>query len=150
MKGIDRSPAALAIFALLGLMTPGYAGQEILRGDANHDGAVNLADPVFTLNFLFSGGPPPVALDEMDANDDGRVNIADPIALLTCLLIEGGDLPSPGMYKSGLDPTPDDLDAEAEGDEGAGGHPESEAGDETAGPPHAEDGETTTGAAASR
>ena len=27
--------------------------------DANDDGAINIVDVVFTLNFLFAGGPPP-------------------------------------------------------------------------------------------
>ncbi len=32
-----------------------------IRGDANGDGMVDIADPVSLLNFRFAGGPSPVA-----------------------------------------------------------------------------------------
>jgi len=32
-----------------------------VNGDVNGDDRLNIADPVFMLNFLYSGGPPPVA-----------------------------------------------------------------------------------------
>lgn len=30
---------------------------EFFRGDSNHDGALDITDPVYELNFLFLGGP---------------------------------------------------------------------------------------------
>jgi hypothetical protein len=81
------------------------------RGDANNDGAVDIADVVYILAVLFPDGqPPPVfSWDAMDANDDGFVNIADPTTL--AIYVTGGQ----GLFVSDLgvctlsDPTPDAL-----------------------------------------
>ncbi|MEM7167566.1 MAG: hypothetical protein AAF581_19090 [Planctomycetota bacterium] len=48
------------------------------RGDANSDGTFNIADPVFTLFYLFSFGPGD-CLAAMDANGDDVINVADPL-----------------------------------------------------------------------
>jgi hypothetical protein len=78
-----------------------------IRGDTNLDGAVNISDPVATLNGLFLGDV--IAChDAADANDDGRLNITDPIATLNHLFLGSGDLPAP-FPEPGSDPTPDDL-----------------------------------------
>ncbi len=53
-----------------------------LRGDMDHDGALNVADVTYLVAFLFQGAPPPVCLEEADINGDGEVNISD----LTCLV----------------------------------------------------------------
>jgi hypothetical protein len=45
-----------------------------IRADANGDGAVNIADPSLSLNFLFLGGPEPSA----PFPDCGRVEHAAP------------------------------------------------------------------------
>ena len=97
------------------------------RGDANASGEVNIADAVFTLEFLFSAGVQPDVLDSADANDDGLVNIADPIAILAALFAgEEEDLPPPGMKQEGEDPTEDDLDDEEEEENPGDGEGEGE------------------------
>jgi hypothetical protein len=80
----------------------------IFRGDANHDGAVDMSDAATTLNWLFLGGPCPVCLDEADANDDGKLDVSDPIAILNTLFLGGSSIapPYPGR---GIDGTADDL-----------------------------------------
>jgi hypothetical protein len=83
-------------------------GEAILRGDSNHDGALELSDSVFTLNFLFLGGEAPPCLDEADVNDDGTVNISDPIGLLGFLFLGEGP-PRPPFPEAGVDPTEDGL-----------------------------------------
>jgi hypothetical protein len=80
----------------------------ILRGDASHDGQLDLSDSVLILNRLFLGGPPPVCPDEADVNDNGTVDIADPIALLGFLFL-GERPPRPPFPEPGVDPTPDSL-----------------------------------------
>ncbi|MBI4601575.1 MAG: hypothetical protein HY721_06405 [Planctomycetes bacterium] len=58
-------------------------GRPLLRPeDSNRDGAVDIGDPVFTLNHLFTGGPRPPCLRAADANRSGTVDIADAIATL--------------------------------------------------------------------
>lgn len=82
---------------------------QFIRGDANADFGVNIADAVFILDHLFTQGPAPTCRDTADTNDDGMLNIADPIALLGYLFSQG--LPPPEPFGAcGVDPTPDPLD----------------------------------------
>ncbi len=82
--------------------------QIFFRGDSNSDGAVNLADAQFSLNYLFLSGAEPTCRDAADANDDGKLNISDPIATLVHLFDEERTLPAP-YPNAGVDPTPDTL-----------------------------------------
>jgi len=60
----------------------------LMRGDANHDGVLDLSDPVKILSYLFVGGPPPNCLAVADANVDSSVDISDSILLLTYLFVD--------------------------------------------------------------
>ncbi len=77
-----------------------------MRGDANADGGVNIADAVFILAYYFSGGLDPVCADSADSNDDGGVNIADAVSVLS-YYFSGGTIPDPAG-SCGPDITPDD------------------------------------------
>ncbi len=68
-----------------------YVG--FLRGDANGDGVINVADAMYIINYLFTGGPAPDPLEAGDANCDGTVNIADAMHLINYLFAGG---PPPG------------------------------------------------------
>jgi hypothetical protein len=83
-------------------------GVPIRRGDANHNGSVDIADASYILNFLFLGGPDLRCPDEGDANDDGSLNIADASAILTTLFL-GGSRIAPPFPDPGVDSTPDAL-----------------------------------------
>lgn len=88
-------------------------GEDFQRGDCNTDGSFNIADAVFTLDSLFSGGQTGSCADACDSNDDGSVNIADAIYSLAALFSGGPqpDNPSPGSC--GPDPSiSDPLDCE--------------------------------------
>jgi hypothetical protein len=78
------------------------------RGDANTDGAVDIADAIFSLMYLFGSGSSPTCLDAADANDDGTVDTADSVMILMHLFAGAGDVPEP-CGRCGGDPTPDDL-----------------------------------------
>lgn len=83
-----------------------------LRGDANRDSRLDIADPIALLGRLFLGdasGALPCD-DAADANDDGRIDISDPVAVLGFLFLGGIPLPLPGAGAPGEDPTPDALD----------------------------------------
>ena len=82
-----------------------------IRGDANQDGNIDLADAVTCLTYLFGGGSNTCTL-ALDANDDGQLNIADAITILSHLFASAGDLPPP-FGACGLDPTEDSLPCEA-------------------------------------
>jgi hypothetical protein len=79
-----------------------------LRGDCNGDLAVDIADPVRGLNFLFLGVAAAPCLDACDANDDGAVNITDPIGVLGYLFL-GGPEPAAPFPAVGPDGTEDGL-----------------------------------------
>ncbi len=80
---------------------------EFVRGDVNLDNALDVADPIGALAFLFSGGLLSCEL-AADANDDGSLDISDPITLLDLLFGSGSSLPAPSVC--GADPTPDGLE----------------------------------------
>ena len=82
--------------------------QYFISGDANVDGAINIADIVTELALLFSGLPV-LCLDAADSNDDGAINIADPIYLVGYVL-GSGPAPPPPHILCGPDPTADPLD----------------------------------------
>ena len=80
-----------------------------LRGDANSDEAVDLADALWILSYLFGEGDPPAIPDAADTNHSGVIDLSDPIYLLRFLFLEGvTTLPHPYPY-FGYDPTPDEL-----------------------------------------
>jgi hypothetical protein len=64
----------------------------VLRGDANTDGTLDLADPVRILDHLFLGRPlgcEALVNIAADVNDSGSVQIDDGIALLNFLFLGG-------------------------------------------------------------
>jgi RHS repeat-associated protein len=83
---------------------------EFRRGDADADGRVIITDGIFTLNFLFLGGPEPPCRDAADADDRNVLNLTDAVYLFNFLFLGGPPPPSPGPRDCGPDPTPDTLD----------------------------------------
>jgi hypothetical protein len=55
---------------------------KMICGNPNGDNDVNVGDPVFMINYIFRGGPPPVPWQLGDANCDGDINVADAIFLV--------------------------------------------------------------------
>ena len=69
--------------------------QPFVRGDANADGAANVADAIFILAHLFAGQAAPSCAQAADVNDDGGVNVADAVYLLAYLFAGGHAPPAP-------------------------------------------------------
>jgi len=67
---------------------------DLLRGDANRDSRLNIADPIFALQWLFLSGPEPPCVEAADAQRDGRTDIADAIYIINFLFV-GGPPPQP-------------------------------------------------------
>ena len=61
----------------------------VMRGDANADGAINIADVIYLINYLFLAGSGPCPMEAGDANCDGFIDVAD-IMYLTNYLFLGG------------------------------------------------------------
>jgi hypothetical protein len=85
----------------------GMLDEAFVRGDANQDGQINIADPIVVLNYLFARGKALPCFDAADANDDESINIADAIMALGYLFGGTGALPPPTIC--GPDPAGDAL-----------------------------------------
>lgn len=66
---------------------------QLLPGDCNGDGVVNIADPISALIYLFNPTVTSLACAQAcDSNMDGSIDIADPIHLLGQLFGSGGSV----------------------------------------------------------
>ncbi|MFN0059812.1 MAG: hypothetical protein ACKVX7_15240 [Planctomycetota bacterium] len=91
-------------------------GSFFRRADSNADGAVNIADGIYTLNWLFvPASPSPTCMDAADANDDGSVNIADGIYTLNWLFVPASPPPPSPHPLCSTDPSADALNCAAYG-----------------------------------
>ncbi|MGE3166446.1 MAG: hypothetical protein AB7O52_16210 [Planctomycetota bacterium] len=75
---------------------------EFIRGDADFDGTITLADAVGILGYLT--GASVVCRDALDTNDDGALDIVDPIYLLSYAFLMG-DPPAAPFPGCGTDPS---------------------------------------------
>ncbi len=104
----DGVHGAIAIFNLVSVDSNSYAAtlipgtitleegvfDQFIRGDANGDNSIDIADPVYNLTYLFQAGPQQ-CLSTQDTNADDSVDIADPIYNLTYLFQSGPAPPAP-------------------------------------------------------
>jgi hypothetical protein len=79
-----------------------------IRADSNNDKKVDISDAVWTLSYLFLGGPDHACPDAADSNDDGEVDISDAVFTLGFQFL-GTRPPPPPFPDPGPDPTEDDL-----------------------------------------
>ena len=93
--------------------TPDCVAANFIRGNANDDSKVNIADPVWIISELFREGPASVCKDAADANDDGQVDQTDALFLIMHQF-EMGPAPSAPFGDCGTDPTADDLDCQGD------------------------------------
>ncbi|HAK96789.1 MAG TPA: hypothetical protein DCM87_17805, partial [Planctomycetes bacterium] len=66
-------------------------------------GALDIADAVWILSYLFRHGRAPTCLETANANGDGRIDIADAIRILGYLFSQQEALPAP-FESCGTDP----------------------------------------------
>lgn len=69
--------------------------QSFLRGDANDDGVLNLADAIFMINYFFADGFGPTCNSAADPNGDFAVDIGDVIYLINHQFLDGAQPVSP-------------------------------------------------------
>ncbi|MEE9444014.1 MAG: FG-GAP-like repeat-containing protein [candidate division Zixibacteria bacterium] len=72
----------------------------VILGDANGDGATNVGDAVYIINFVFKGGPAPDPVLSGDANCDGATNVGDAVYLIN-FVFKGGPAPCEKSYPTG-------------------------------------------------
>lgn len=76
-----------------------------IRSDANGDGAVDISDVIFPINWLFASGPAPGCMEAADSNFDGTVDLSDPIYTINFTL-SGGPVPPPPYPDCGTGAAP--------------------------------------------
>ncbi len=64
-------------------------GPEFIRGDANGDEVIDVADVMYLINYLFLGGSEPIPWESGDVNCDGEVDIGDVTYLINYLFLGG-------------------------------------------------------------
>jgi DNA-binding beta-propeller fold protein YncE len=73
-------------------MYPLVAPWPPLCGDANTDGIIDVGDVVYSVTYLYRGGPAPEPVCIGDANNDGIINVGD-VVYLVSYLYRGGPAP---------------------------------------------------------
>jgi len=58
-------------------------------GDGNSDDAVNIADAVYLINYVFNGGPEPDPLCAGDASGDDDINVSDAVYIINYIFKRG-------------------------------------------------------------
>ena len=58
---------------------PSLPEDDILYGDANNDGVVNVLDVITIVNYIMGGNPDPFNFEAADLNNDGLINVLDVI-----------------------------------------------------------------------
>ena len=61
-------------------------GGDVLYGDVDLDGKVNISDVTALIDYLLSGNASGISLENADCNQDGRVDISDMTTLIDILL----------------------------------------------------------------
>lgn len=82
------APFYLALIVSMALLIfPCDTDAELLCGDANNDGLMNVMDTRYLYHYVFEGGPPPSFPEAADVNCDGGENIGDANMIWTSLLL---------------------------------------------------------------
>ncbi len=106
---LHRFAFTLTLLVLFLVGTDMGAQSQFVRSDVNVDGAVDISDAIFSLEYLFTeGGTEPTCLAAGDSNDDGTMDISDPMYTLLYLFVGDSEPPAP-FPNCGEDPTADFL-----------------------------------------
>ena len=71
-----------------------YAGEDLVVGDANCDGLVNITDVTFVINIILGKAETHYSLEAVDVNGDGLVNISDVSEIIHIILGSSVDDPN--------------------------------------------------------
>jgi len=89
-SGTDFAVDAWSVISLIGESCC------IIRGDINHGGSgPDIADLVFLVSYMFSGGDPPPCMAEADINGDGTGPDISDLVYLVAYMFSGGPAPVP-------------------------------------------------------
>ena len=109
MKMIRILTAFAIIFSIYSCGEDVYTVDKFfLRGDANHDGTINIADTARLADIIGGQGQKELCFDAADVNDDGRIDTDDLDYLRDYLFNNGAKPPAP-FGVPGWDPSQDNL-----------------------------------------
>ncbi len=103
LVGCAGLPAIIVLLSFF-LLSPIQADEprDYVCGDADGEGQVNVSDAVYIINYVFTGGNPPVPNEAGDANEDELVNVSDAVYILN-YIFTGGLSPCPTPYGNLVD-----------------------------------------------
>jgi hypothetical protein len=84
-----------SIAPLSGTVELAIAGAPFIRGDLDGGGAIDLADAIGILGWLFLRAGAPACAAAADANADGAADLGDALSLLFFLFLDGAPPPMP-------------------------------------------------------
>ena len=67
---------------------------DIVPGDINHDGGVNVADVMMTVNYVLTGDVPNFHRENADVNGDGSIDISDVMGIVSIVLYAPSNAPT--------------------------------------------------------
>jgi len=100
---VEASDGACGSIAAVHTIIVGEEEIRFVRADDNASGRVDLADPIYSLNYQFASGPAPPCMAAADTNGSGQVDLADPIFSLNYQFASGPVPPAP-FPACGADP----------------------------------------------
>lgn len=94
---VDSLGDPLSLVTTNGSVACDAGGCCVMRGDVNHDGAelIDIADLLYLVDYMFTGGPAPVCFDEadIDASTTEPLDISDLLYLID-FMFTGGPAPN--------------------------------------------------------
>ncbi len=87
-------------------------GPAFIRGDADGNGKIEIADVVINLSYQFLGTIQPECFDAFDADDSGTLEISDPILVISYQFLGNSPIPPPNSCDDPGDLDLDELDCE--------------------------------------
>ena len=98
----------------------GAGPPDFIRGNANDDLKIDIADCIWTINFLFKEGDAPPCMDAADANDNGIIDLGDAQFVIVYLFPSaasafGTDTMPPSAPFPACGPDPSDVEGDGDG-----------------------------------
>ena len=90
------------------------AGKTFRRADANDDGKVNIADPIWIISELFRGGPATGCQATADANADTVIDLADATYIINYQFLGGDAPPAPFPDCDAVEELPEGITCDVE------------------------------------
>ena len=106
IAGATVSPCNTATADVTVAFGPSKA-KKFVRGNANNDRKVDIADPIWIVNELFRQGPKSVCEDAADVDNSGTVDSSDVVYLIN-YLFKAGPTPAAPFPECGEDPEGDE------------------------------------------